>query len=508
MRSERGPRLAVVGLVGLALMAVAACGGSPAGRPAHPSSDATLPLSHTGTWITDASGRTVILHGLNLVNKRAPYEPEAAGFTEADAKFLARNGFDAVRLGVLFEAVEPRPGVMDGAYLDSIERTVDLLATYKIVSLLDFHQDAYNEEFDGEGFPSWAVDDNGLPLSPQGNSWAANEAIMPAVWAAYSNFWANVRGPGGVGLQQRFVAAWGFVAQRFRSNPAVVGYELMNEPFPGTGFQACAVQGCPAFDATLTAFYRSVTRQIRAADPSKPVFVEPNVLFDFDAPTHLGAVDPNAVFSFHPYCQGSPTTCGAGIDTDFAAAQRYARANGNAQLVTEFGASLDPKTLAPVLDAADTNMVGWLEWSLWNHDPAPLGPDGTTLVVDLTRPPTGSNVRQGLLDVLARPYPSVVAGIPHDFGYDPGSHSFHLSWSTTKAAGGTFGTGAVTAVEMPAVAYPHGYGAHVTGGRVTSPPGASVLVVAQCQGARQVTLTVDTADVSASQGTFGQCASR
>jgi len=67
------------------------------------------PLGHTGRWITDARGRVVILHGLSMVNKLPPYTPAAAGFGSAAAATLADNGFDVVRVGIIYRAVEPRP---------------------------------------------------------------------------------------------------------------------------------------------------------------------------------------------------------------------------------------------------------------------------------------------------------------------------------------------------------------------------------------------------------------
>jgi endoglycosylceramidase len=54
-----------------------------------------------GRWITDAAGRVVVLHGVNMVNKlqASGYTPDAIGFGDDDARFLARNGFNAVRSG-------------------------------------------------------------------------------------------------------------------------------------------------------------------------------------------------------------------------------------------------------------------------------------------------------------------------------------------------------------------------------------------------------------------------
>src|ERR1700749_4514387 len=121
------------------------------------------PPQHVGTWITDPQGRVMILHGLNQVYKVAPYEPSTDGFGDDDATFLQANGFNAMRIGVIWAAVEPTPGHYDDAYLDSIASTVSTLAAHGIVSLLDFHQDLYNEQFQGEGAPAWAVQDGGLP---------------------------------------------------------------------------------------------------------------------------------------------------------------------------------------------------------------------------------------------------------------------------------------------------------------------------------------------------------
>src|SRR6478609_12042797 len=106
-----------------------------------------LPLSHAGRWITDAHGRVVILHGTNMVYKLAPYYPAAAGFDANDAAFVRSIGFNAVRVGIIWKALEPQPGIYDDAYLEQIEQTVALLAKRGIVSLLDFHQDMYNEKY-------------------------------------------------------------------------------------------------------------------------------------------------------------------------------------------------------------------------------------------------------------------------------------------------------------------------------------------------------------------------
>ena len=237
------------GLLGCAMPAAAAAAPAP-------------PLTHAGRWITDAHGRVVILHGTNMVYKFAPYYPAAAGFDAKDAAFLRSIDFNAVRVGVIWTAVEPQPGVYDDAYLQQIEQTVALLARKGIVSLLDFHQDMYNEKYQGEGFPDWAVQDDGLPNEPKAG-FPDNYFVNPALQRAFDNFWANKPASDGVGLQDHYAAAWARVAQRFAANRAVLGYEIVNEPFMGSEWQTCAnPEGCPLFDQKLDAFDHKVNAAV------------------------------------------------------------------------------------------------------------------------------------------------------------------------------------------------------------------------------------------------------
>src|SRR5690348_3867997 len=62
-----------------------------------PASAAGALVSHSGRWLTDRSGRVLIMHGLNMVYKLPPYQPSATGFGADDAAFLQRHGFDVVR---------------------------------------------------------------------------------------------------------------------------------------------------------------------------------------------------------------------------------------------------------------------------------------------------------------------------------------------------------------------------------------------------------------------------
>jgi endoglycosylceramidase len=54
------------------------------------------------------------------------------------------------------------------------------------------------------------------------------------VHRAFDNLYANKPGPDDVGIQDRFAQAWRHVAQHYAQEPAVAGFDLINEPFIGS----------------------------------------------------------------------------------------------------------------------------------------------------------------------------------------------------------------------------------------------------------------------------------
>lgn len=65
-----------------------------------------------------------MFHGFNVIYKIAPYIPDEAAFdpqnslSDEDIIDLKNWGFNFVRLGVMWEAVETAPGVYNTTYLD------------------------------------------------------------------------------------------------------------------------------------------------------------------------------------------------------------------------------------------------------------------------------------------------------------------------------------------------------------------------------------------------------
>jgi endoglycosylceramidase len=461
-----------------------------------PAAAAAQPVTgHAGRWITDADGRVLLTHGVNMVYKVGSYAPDEIGFDDDDAAFLAANGFDSVRLGVIWKALEPRPGVYDDGYLDRLAATTETLARHGILTLVDMHQDQYNERFEGEGAPDWAVQDDGLPAEPK-LGFGPDYLFMPALNRAFDHFWANDPASDGVGVQEHYARAWAHVAARFAHEPGVLGYDLFNEPWPGSVYPLCVnPAGCPVQDRQLlAAMHTRVRDAIRAHDPAHLLWYEPFVLFNNGADTSLPSLDPRAGMSFHDYCLWSPTIgsdtgCAPFDDRVFGNADAHAAGTGDALLLSEFGATDRADELSHMVARADEHLVSWMYWAYTGFDPTTSGGDSQSLVIDPRKPPTGDNVKLDKLKLLAIPHARAVAGTPLATGFDAGT--FTLTYSTSRADGtGVFKPGALTTVAVPRVQYPHGYLVRATGATVTSPPDAPVLTLAALPGAATVTVTV------------------
>ncbi|MFL5869774.1 MAG: cellulase family glycosylhydrolase [Solirubrobacterales bacterium] len=456
----------------------------------------TAPLGHDGRWITDARGRAVILHGVNMVYKRPPYAPAAAGFGRDDARLLARHGFNNVRLGVIYAGVEQQPGTYSAGYLRGIKQTQQLLARRGIFSLLDFHQDLYNERFSGEGFPDWAVIDDGQPADPL-TGFPGTYLSSPGLNRSFDNLWANRPASDGVGLEDHYAAAWGAVADRFRNQPYVLGYDLFNEPWPGSDWPTCTnPSGCPAFEAQkLAPLQGKAIAAIRAVDRKHLVWYEPVVFTQFGIEyNHPDTGDRRAGMSFHIYCVagGVGQPCPQLEEQSMQNANERADANGDTLLLSEFGATGDPDVIARMTALADRYMTSW-QW--WHYcacdDPTTSGPgDVQAIVSDPSRPPKGDNVLRDKLALIERPYPQAVAGTPLRYGFDPDSREFTLAYSTTAPNGKRLAPDLETAVFTAPIQYPDGYRAKVTGGRVVSKRNARVLRIERGRGAARVELTI------------------
>jgi endoglycosylceramidase len=490
MRCGKGPTRLLLSLVAVGALSLAcvtgphAGGGGGAGAPGRGIASPTPvgPLGHQGRWLTDATGRVLLLRGINFVPKEAPYYPSAAGFGEDDAAWLEDNGFDAVRLGLTGAGIMPTPGHIDERFLDHLQETVDTLAAHHIYVLLDLHQDGWGERANGEplgsdGFPEWMTLTGGAANTHTG--FPLYYVTNPAIQAAFQGLWDDAPGPDGVPLQAQVATMFGALAQRFGHNPWVLGYDVFNEPWPGTEWSSCLTppDGCSDLDRReLDPLYAKVTKAVRAHDPDGLVLGEPFVLFNFgSAGTAMARPggDPASGMSFHMY-----TVDPAQEPQVVANALDWSTRTGGALLDTEWGATTDPAAITRQADVLDRAMIPWMYWA---YD---VGvPSGTAS--------PGASFTPAVVPFVARPHPVAVAGTPTAFAYDAAARVLDFSWDATRASGeGRFPPGAVTSISTPAVAYPDGYSVEVTGAKVTSAPCAATLTLTRLPAARTVSVRV------------------
>lgn len=490
MRSVLARAAAIGLLAGIVLLT--APPSQSASTPVLPSGGDVPQLRRAGPWSVDGAGRVVLLHGVNAVWKLPPYLPPktAEGFISQDADFLLRNGFNSVRIGILLSGVMPQPGVIDRTYLDRWQRVIDLLAARHIWVLIDFHQDLFTERFQGEGFPAWAVHQPLTGALPDPAFGFPGNYFTPQVSEVFDQLYADAGG-----VRDRVAQAWAAVAQRFKDQPYLMGYDLINEPWPGTDWATCAnTSACPG-DATELAPYLDALRQgVRSQDGKNIVWYEPNVLFDFGAGSGLpGSVaDPQLGLSWHNYCLPAAVLHAQGL-TDlpgcsdlegrvFDNARGLADRLGATQVLSEFGASDDLADIAQVTDEADANLVGWQYWhyKLWRDPTTESQTSGGQGL--FTKDEDLTTLKPAKADLLVRSYPMATAGTPQKLRFDPGTGDLTYTYSP--------GRGGATEIFISPRHYAKGYVTTVAGGRVASAPAARILQVVASPGASSVTVTV------------------
>jgi len=487
----------------LALLLLAACGASPS-----VSGDAEPPqLRREGRWLVDPQGRVVLLHGVNLVWKNAPYVPPDApeGFHAADADWLAEHGFNSARIGVLWVGVTPdAPGVVDRDYLEAWDRVIDLLAARRIWMLFDFHQDMLGPLYQGEGVPEWVVEQVRGPLTDTLGTPSLGfpfNYFTPQVSEAYDRLWADTGH-----VRDGFRDAWMAVAQRWKQQPYSMGYNLMNEPWSGREFTLCLVPliGCPSHDAReLQPFFEHALAGIRTVDPHNLVWFEsepqgssigtPKGYAPVEGETQLG-------YSFHYYCPlGALTqalqlglldalpvsaTCEVFNDSSMRAARAQAEHMNAVELLTEFGATDDLAMLRQTTAAADARLIGWQYWQYKNwSDPTTTSQGSGAQGLFADDADLGS-AKQDKLRLLVRTYPQATAGIPLALSFDPDSGAFRYRYQPRAARG-------PTQIYVPlALHYPNGYEVTVSGARVVSQPDAGMLELENLEGATEVVIEV------------------
>jgi endoglycosylceramidase len=188
-------------------------------------------ISIEGSKFIDSKGRQLILNGINFISKNPNEKYMPQNGPEIFDKFN-KWGFNCIRLGIIWDGLEPEPGKYNEEYLTEIDKRIKWATDNGIYVYLDMHQDLYGAKF-SDGAPDWATIDEGQPHI-SGAVWSDSYLISPAVQTAFDNFWKNTPASDGIGLQDHYANLWKHIANRYANNETVIGYDIMNEPFMGS----------------------------------------------------------------------------------------------------------------------------------------------------------------------------------------------------------------------------------------------------------------------------------
>lgn len=398
-------------------------------------------------FVTDDQGRALILQGANVAGAAKHSPGNLPYHTREDILRMgyADWGMNLARYLLAWQAVEPEPGVYDEGYLDAVEERMRWFEEAGVSVVLDMHQDVYGPAVGGNGAPAWATRTDNVPVLPPLEPWWLNY-LQPAVNVAFDNFW-KTWGPH-ADVQTRHVAMWRHVAERFADDPAVLGYDIMNEPYGAT-------RGSQFESGTLTAFYQRVIDAIRKVDADTWIFVEPA---SFGAnqgiPSRLGLGnldDPRPGephIAYYPHLYTPDVDLGQDYTGDTTFIDYWAQSRVREidrvpmpMLLGEFGRGGDsaPPWTADVLTMADKVTSGWTWWSY------EIDCDGCWGLVDSQ----GNEVP--VVSMLVRTYARAVAGRPLERSYDPATRVFRIRYAET-------GIEAPTEIFVPATRhYPEGF---------------------------------------------------
>ena len=183
--------------------------------------------------------------------------------TQADIDALASYGFNSVRLPMHYNLftlpIEQEPVSGQNTWLDTgfnlVDNLLDWCEQNNMYLILDLHAAP-----GGQGFGSDINDYN---------------SNLPSLWESDEN-------------KNKTIALWGRLADRYKDEPWIGGYDLLNETHWDLG------------ENELRNFYVNVTQEIRQYDQNHVIFIEGNgYANDFSGLTPPW--DDNMAYSFHKY---------------------------------------------------------------------------------------------------------------------------------------------------------------------------------------------------------------
>jgi aryl-phospho-beta-D-glucosidase BglC (GH1 family) len=172
------------------------------------SSTATDFIRASGTnLVVGASNETIVLDGINVTvpvdsNDDAEDIWDVKSISEQDFQNIADMGFNAIRLHMNYAMFEDdaNPGVYKDDGWHWLDRAIHLAKEAGLYVLLDMHA------------PPGGYQSDKTP--------------------GFSAFWDGTGAAPNTSNQDRLINLWGAIAERYKHEPAIAGYDLINEPRP------------------------------------------------------------------------------------------------------------------------------------------------------------------------------------------------------------------------------------------------------------------------------------
>lgn len=286
------------------------------------------------------------------------------------------------------------------------------------------------------------------------------------------------------GLQDKFIAYWEKTSARFSKNKYVVGFDPLNEPYPGNNFANIGLNKPGVVDETLLQpMYAKIFEKYQAAGGNNAMWFEPVQVPDeipspdgehggwqfpvgFTTPPGADIGSNKHVLNDHTYCCVlNPKICAEG-EPDLAYAskcedwhnsrfeQRYADAQRLEVpfFLSEFGACLTEgpctQEITQVFDAADKYLAGWAYWQFkFFEDLTTSAGEGAEGFYE-----HDGTLQNWKVKALARSYLMSTQGTPKEMEFSSTSHNFTGRYRLDKAV-----KGATVAYLNKEHWYPSGY---------------------------------------------------
>lgn len=372
--------------------------------------------------VVDDAGRAVVLRGVHAVALKPPFRPVALG-EEGPFSQWRSLGFNAVRLAVPWEALEPTPRGLDVDHVRYVQWFVDAAHRNGMVVIVDNPMEGVSRCLGGAGAPVWAhrpglisEEVTASDCSDPGGSWWP---VWPRRLRWWADFYDGAWTPDDLALQDHLIRVFVKLAEVLQNHPALLGYGLAGGPACERDTPAAWLYpGETLCEAALADFYRRFARAIRAVDADALVFFEQPVRWDDPGASGIEVEPPpmeGLLWSVparrveaHAARDGSPPSSALDALTRIASERRRA-----AWVLAHVEASGSPDALVPRLGSLEHMQIS----AFFDLPEGRAGSEGVGMAGCLPA-------------ALIRPVPLRIGGVPVSFGLDP-SGAFTLVFRQT-----------------------------------------------------------------------------